>query len=118
MFATYSNENYTYPQAMQQTDKDNYIGAMVVELAAHKERDHCKMVPQSSLPVGAKIIRSIWSFKRKFSPDGSLNKHKARICAHGGTQLWGENYWETYSLVVNILNVCLLLAIAHIHGMN
>ena len=33
VFATSSNENYTYPQAMQQTDKDKFIGAMVVEVA-------------------------------------------------------------------------------------
>ncbi len=33
-------------------------------------------------------------------------------------QQWGENYWETYSPVVNMLSVCLLLAIAHIHGLD
>ena len=54
VFATSSNENYTYPQSMQQTDKDKFIGAMVVEVAAHKERDHWEMVPRSSLFVGAK----------------------------------------------------------------
>ena len=73
VFATSSNEKYTYPQAMQQTDKDRFIGAMVVEVAAHEERDHCKMVPRSSLPVCEKTIQSIWSFKRKRFPDGSLN---------------------------------------------
>ena len=41
---TSPHENYTYPQAMQQTDKYKLIGAMAVELAAHKERDHCTMV--------------------------------------------------------------------------
>ena len=33
VFATSSNENYTYPQAMQQTDKHKFIDAMVVEVA-------------------------------------------------------------------------------------
>lgn len=33
-------------------------------------------------------------------------------------QQWHENYWETYFLVVNILSICLLLAIAHIHGVD
>ena len=91
---------------------------MVVEVSAHNDRDHCTMVPRSSLPVGAKTIRSIWSFKRKRFPDGLLNKHKARICSHGGMQLWGKNYWGTYSPVVNMLSFRLLLAIAHIHGLN
>ena len=81
---------------MQKTDKDKFIGAMVVEVAAHKERDHWTMVPRPFLPVVAKKIRSIWSFKRKRFPDGSLNRYEPRICAHGSMQLWGENYWETY----------------------
>ncbi len=31
---------------------------------------------------------------------------------------WGENYWDTYSSVVDMLILCLLLAIAHIHGLD
>ena len=58
---------------------------------------------------------SIWSFKRKRYPDGTLNKHKARLCAHGGMQTWGTNYWETYAPVVNWASVRLLLAVAKIH---
>ena len=76
------------------------------------------MVLRSTLPAGAKTIRAIWSFKRKRYPDGRLNKHKARLCAHGGMQRWGDNYWETYSPVVNMLSVRLLLAICHIHGLD
>ena len=89
MFATYYNYNYTYPQAIQHTDEYKFIGAMVVEVAAHKERDHCAMVPQSSLSVGAKKIRSIWSLKIKRFPDGPLNKNKAIICDQGGMKRWG-----------------------------
>ena len=74
------------------------------------------MVERASMPRGAKTIRAIWSFKRKRFPDGRLNKHKARICAHGGMQQWGENYWETYSPVVNMISVKLLLVIAKLHG--
>ena len=72
---------------MQQTDKDKLIDATVVNVAAHEELVHWTIVPRSSLPVGAKTIRSIWLFKRKRFPNGSLNKDKARICAHGGIQL-------------------------------
>ena len=91
---------------------------MVVEVSAHEERNHWTMFLKSSLPVGAKKIRSIWSFKIKLFPDGSLNKHKAIICAHGGMKRWGENYWETYSPVVNMLSVSFLLTISHIHVLN
>ena len=48
-----------------------------------------------------KPIKAIWSFKRKHRPDGSLLKHKARLNAHGGMQIYGENYWDVYAPVVN-----------------
>jgi len=57
------------------------------------------------MPEDTKTIMSIWSFKRKRYPDGTLNKHKARLCAHGGMQTWGQNYWETYAPVVNWASV-------------
>jgi hypothetical protein len=56
---------------------------------------------------------SIWSFKRKQCPDGTLNKRKACVCAHSGMQTWGQNYW-----VVNWASVQLIVATAKIHGLS
>ena len=91
-----SNESYTFSQARRQSDWPAFIEAMQKEVMDHQERDHWTLVPRSSIPATAKTIKAIWSFKRKRFPDGRLNKHKARLCAHGGMQEWGENYWETY----------------------
>ena len=33
-------------------------------------------------------------------------------------QQWGENYWETYSLIVNMTTVKLLLVVAKTHGVD
>ena len=33
-------------------------------------------------------------------------------------QQWGDRYWETYSPVVNMLSVRLILAIAKLHNLN
>ncbi len=71
---------------------------------------HCSTVPRTAKP-----IQAIWSFKRKQRPDGTLINHKARLCAHGGMQQWGTNYWETYSPVVKMVAVCLILLIAQIY---
>jgi hypothetical protein len=65
-----------------------------------------------------KTIQAIWSFKRKRYPNGTLNKHKERLCAHGGMQQWGISYWEMHSPVVNMLTVRLLLALCNIHGLH
>ncbi len=51
-------------------------------------------------------------------PDGTLNKHKAHLCGHGGMQTWLENYWESYAPVVNWGSICILFAVAKIHGLS
>ena len=112
-----SNEVFTYHQAQKQDDWGQFVEAMEKEIEDHENHDHWTLVLRSTLPQTAKTIKAIWSFKRKRFPDGRLLKHKARICAHGGMQQWGENNWETYSPVVNMLSVKLLLVIAKIHGL-
>jgi hypothetical protein len=74
---------------------------------------------RKDVPIGAKTIMVIRSFKRNHYPHGSLNKHKACLClyAHGGQQTWGQDYWETYALVVTWANVWLLLIAAKVHGL-
>jgi hypothetical protein len=90
---------------------------MSKEIFDHKSRHCWEIVPRSTIPSRHKTIQEIWSFKCKCYPNGTLNKHKSRLCAHGGMQQWGISYWETYSLVVNMLTVCLLLALCNIHGL-
>jgi hypothetical protein len=112
-----NNEVFTYTKAMQQPDAPQFIEAMAKEIEDHASRQHWEIVRRSTIPSGKKTIQAIWSFKRKRFPDGTLNKHKARLCAHGGMQQWGDSYWETYSPVVNMLTVRLLLALCNIHGL-
>jgi hypothetical protein len=90
---------------------------MLKEIDDHKSRHHWEIVHRSTIPPGHKTIQAIWSFKRKCFPDGTLNKHKARLCAHGDMQQWGVSYWETYSPMVNMLTIHLLLALCNIHGL-
>jgi len=40
------------------------------------------------------------------------------VCAHGGMQQWDDNYWETYSPVVSMLSVRILLSIAKIYKLD
>ena len=105
------NESYTLKEMLKQPDVPSFVQAMTEEVAAHEANDHWELVPRSSIG-NVKTILAIWSFKRKRFPDGSLNKHKARLCAHGGMQKWGVNYWETYAPVVNWISVRTLLAIS------
>ncbi len=85
-FTTSDNESCTYSQMLQQDNHKDFFQAMEVELNDHETRNHWTLMKQSDLPAGTKTIMAIWPFKRKRFPDGSLNKHKARLCARGGQQ--------------------------------
>ena len=71
-------------------------------------------MPRWEKPPDVKAILAIWAFKRKRFPDGRINKHKARLCAHGGMQQYGVNYWETYSPTVNWISVRFLMIFAQV----
>jgi hypothetical protein len=112
---TTSNEAFTYKQMLKESDYRDFFQAMIDEIQVHEKRQHWTLVERKDMPQGTKTIMAIWSFKRKRFPDGLLNKHKARLCAHGGQQTWGQDYWDTYAPVVTWASVRLLLIIAKIH---
>jgi hypothetical protein len=115
--STASNETFNYKQALQEPDYHEFMQFVVNKVDDHESRVHWTLTKHCDLPPGTKSIISIWSFKRKQYPDGTLNKHKARLCVHGGMQAWGQNYWKTYVPIVNWTSVCVLLAVANIHGL-
>ena len=112
-----NNETYTFREMCKQEDRIDFVDAMQKEIDDHTRRKHWEIIPRSMMPDNMKTIMSVWSFKRKRFPDGTLNKHKARLCAHGGMQQWGVNYWETYAPVVNWISVRFLLVISEIAGL-
>lgn len=110
------NETYTYREMMKQDDFRDFIKAMVIEIDEHTKRKHWVLRRRADCNF-PKTILAVWSFKRKRFPDGSLSKHKARLCAHGGMQQWGIHYWETFAPVVNWLSVRLVLVLAIIYDL-
>jgi hypothetical protein len=109
-----SNKVFTHKEAITQEDTLLFVEAMQKEVADHELGNHWTIVHCSTVPRIAKPFQAILSFKCKRCPDGTLVKHKARQCAHGRMQQWGTNYWETYSPVVNMVTVRLILLLARI----
>ena len=103
---------------MKQEEKMSFVDAMEKEILDHENGKHWSIVHRNTLPNKERPIKSIWYLKHKRNPDGEILKHKARLCAHRGMQKWGDSYWETYSPVVNMLTIRLILAIAKIHNID
>jgi hypothetical protein len=76
-FTTSDNECYTYSQMLQQDNYKQFFQAIEIELDDHETHNHWTLMLQKDMPMAAKTIMAIWSFKRERYPDGSLNKHKA-----------------------------------------
>jgi len=64
-------------------------------------------LPESRTPIKCK-----WVFRVKRGPGGEVIRYKARLVAKGFTQWYGVDYLETYSPVVKLTSLRIMLAIA------
>jgi histone deacetylase 1/2 len=87
--------------------------AMEEEFDALQRNQTWRLVPR---PPGTNIVGSKWIFKTKFRPDGSVDKHKARLVARGFTQQHGIDYHDTFSPVVKPVTIRLVLSLAVSRG--
>ena len=87
----------------------HWKAAMDQEYAALMERQTWKLVPR---PRDMNIVTCRWIFTVKYNPDGTINRYKARLVARGFTQTYGIDYKETFSPVVRLNSIRVILSIA------
>jgi hypothetical protein len=68
------------------------------------------------LPKDKKIIRCKCVYKVKHNVDEFVNIYKARLVGKGYAQTYGIDYEETYSLVVKMTTVKIIIAIVATKG--
>ena len=82
---------------------------MKSEMESMKVNDVWTLV---DLPEGLKLIGCKWVFKRKRGADRKVKTYKARLVAKGYRQRYGIDYDETFSPVVMLKSIWIMLAIA------
>ena len=117
-FAASSNPDIMYMhEALKAPDRDQFIEAMKREVEDHEKRNHWEVVSKDDIPQGTKILPAVWAMRRKRRiATGEIYKWKARLNVHGGKQIKGVHFWETYSPVVTWFSIRLFLTLAIIHG--
>ncbi len=90
-----------FQQALQQPNAEHFIKAVIKEVNGHVDNDHWALVKQDTVPDDVQIAPFVWSMRRKCDlTTNEIKSHKARLNLHGGKQVYGMNYFETYALVV------------------
>jgi hypothetical protein len=90
-----------YHQALQQPDAKQCADAVVKEVNGHVDNKHWELVKREEVPEDAHVVPFVWSMQHKRNlTTNEITKHKARLNLHGGKQVFGMNYFETYAPVV------------------
>jgi Reverse transcriptase (RNA-dependent DNA polymerase) len=83
-----------------------------------KERDELRSINKCGVwtkedpPSGTKVIPLKWVYKVKKNPDGTIARYKCRLVAQGFYQVFGEDYFQTYSPVAMFTSIRTVLALS------
>ncbi|KAE8676544.1 hypothetical protein F3Y22_tig00111584pilonHSYRG00119 [Hibiscus syriacus] len=103
-------EEATEPETFEEASKSSeWMTTMKEEIDALQQNQTWDIVPKIK---DVKPISCKWVYKIKRRPDGSIERYKARLVAHGFSQQYGLDYDETFSPMAKLTTVRVLLALA------
>ncbi|KAL8089363.1 hypothetical protein AgCh_038981 [Apium graveolens] len=105
----HDDDPWTYEDALQDKDADLWQKAMESEMESIFSNQVWELVEP---PNGVKPIGYKWIYKKKRGSDKKVKAWKARLVAKGYTQKEGIDYEETFSPVVMLKSIRILLCIA------
>jgi hypothetical protein len=88
------------------------VEAVVQEVNGHVNNNHWRLTKRSKVPSDVEVVPSVWSLQRKRDiTTNKIKKYKARLNLHGGKQVFGLNYYETYASVVTWFSIRLSIVL-------
>jgi hypothetical protein len=97
-------------QVLKQPDAKEFIQAVIKEVNGHVDSNYWTLRKQSKFPEDIQIVPSVWSLQCKHDiTTNKVKSHKARLNLHGGKQVYGMNYFETYAPVVTWFAIRLMI---------
>nr|GEZ89755.1 thiamine phosphate phosphatase-like protein [Tanacetum cinerariifolium] len=103
-------EPANYKDALLDPESKKWLDVMNVKMQSMKDNDVWVVLVE--LPPNTRTVESKWLFKKKTDMDGAVYNFKARLVTKGFTQTYGVDYEETFSLVADIRDIRILVAIA------
>ena len=107
-WVTIAQDPQSYQEAISQ-DKSRWKTAMKAEIDSLQKNAVWDLVER---PEGRKVVGSKWVYKTKITPEGEIERYKARLVAQGFTQKYGLDYDETFCPVVRAESVRAVIALA------
>jgi hypothetical protein len=99
----------TYDEAVSSKQCREWTQAIDDERTSLLTNDTFEIVDRKD---GVNLVTTKWVFKVKQLPNGQIDKYKACLVARGFTQCYGIDYFETFSPVVRLEALRLLVAVA------
>ena len=87
--------------------RPNWFEAMKNEYDPLVENNVWSLVKSDEKPVGSR-----WHFALKFDLDGDICRYKARFVAKGFSQVFGKDFYETYSPTTRLSAIRILMSLA------
>jgi hypothetical protein len=97
-------------QALQQHDAKEFVQAVVKEINGHVDCKNWTLKKRNEVPKDVQIVPSVWAMQRKQDlTTNDIKSHKAQLNLHGGKQVYGMNYFQTYAPVVTWFPIRLMI---------
>jgi hypothetical protein len=127
-YVLYTTYLENYPSLLLDPDEPNTIQEALNSIDAQKwkeamDDEYSSLIKNNTwvlvdLPPGRSTVTNKWVLKKKYNAQGLITRYKARLVARGFSQEKGIDYNETFSPVINISSLRILLALTAIYDLN